>query len=117
MVFFWVADAGGGGFVPVQQGIAALVAGQRHGVGQPRVKRCGRSFVAGAEQPQVVIAETRAYDQHALITQRGYGATEGEMCCGVVAVLQRDLEDWNFGVGIHHISGREGAVIEAAFGV
>ena len=29
-------------------------------------------------------------------------------------MLQRDLEDWDFGVGIHHISGREGAVIKAA---
>ena len=32
-------------------------------------------------------------------------------------MLQRDLEDWDFGVGIHYISGREGAVIKAALGI
>ena len=79
MVFLWVADAGGGGFIPVLQGFGALVAGQCYGGRQPSVKRGGGGFSAGAEQPQVVISETRAHDQHAFITQRGYGATEDEM--------------------------------------
>lgn len=79
MVFLWVADAGGGGFIPVQHGCGALIAGHGHGVRQPSIESGGGGFGTGAEQAQVMVAETAANDQHAFVAQRGYGATQSEM--------------------------------------
>ncbi|OIQ64873.1 hypothetical protein GALL_535750 [mine drainage metagenome] len=117
VIFLAVADARVGRRFPIQQIRRALGRSLGQGPVQPCVERGRRNLGLWAKHAQVVIAKAGADDQHTVVPQGGKRAAKREMRGGIVAGLQRHLEQRHVSLGIHHIGGHEGAVVIALRGI
>ena len=93
---------------PLQQGTIHPIGEGGDPVGLGRVRRLAEEFL------EVMSEAAAADDQHALLPQRRQRAAEVEVVRRAKMRLNRDLQHWDVGLGIHLRQRDPGTVVEAA---